>query len=255
VIRALASGQERTVILPQGLEVIFFSGPRWFPDGRSVLVIVADAQGSGRSFYRVDIENGAADRLHHTDRRISSFVLSSDGRAIYWSTPSVSGLATSGELTRYDIAEQKETLLKHNEWFIAVAVSPDGSQLAYLKTVRNDELRRLKEYPSVVEVMPTAGGPARQVFRDKIWLSGHRYNTLSWTPDARHLLFVRDDGRLWRIPATGGEPQDMGVSMRGRIKAPSLHPDGSRLVFGVADADDNEVWALDNFLPAVSASR
>jgi Tol biopolymer transport system component len=255
VIRALSSGQERTVILPQGFEANFFSGPRWFPDGRSVLVIVADPQGSGRSFYRIDIDNGAAERLHHTDRRISSFVLSRDGRSIYWSTQSVSDLAASGELTRYDIAEQKETLLKHNEWFIAVAVSPDGSQLAYLKTVRNDELRRLKEYPSVVEVIPTAGGPARQVFRDKIWLSGHRYNTLSWTPDGRHLLFVRDDGRLWRVSANGGEPQDMGVSIRGRIKAPAIHPNGTRLVFGLADADSNEVWALDNFLPALSASR
>jgi Tol biopolymer transport system component len=68
-------------------------------------------------------------------------------------------------------------------------------------------------------------------------------------------MFVREDGRLWRIPATGGEPQDMGVSMRGRIKAPSIHPDGTRLVFGVADADDNEVWALDNFLPALSVRR
>jgi Tol biopolymer transport system component len=256
VIRSVTSGHERTVILPQGLEANFFSGPRWFPDSRSVLVIVADPQGSGRAFYRVDIDSGTADRLYHTDRQISSFALSPDGRSIYWSVQSVAGRPDSGELARYDIAEQKMTVLKRDEWFIAVAVSPDGTQLAYLKSIRgNDELRRLKEAPSVVEVIPTAGGPARQVFRDKTWLSGHRYNTLSWAPDGRHLMFVREDGRLWRIPATGGEPQDMGVSMRGRIKAPSIHPDGTRLVFGVADADDNEVWALDNFLPALSVRR
>jgi Tol biopolymer transport system component len=249
VIRAISTGTERTVVVPQGLQAPFFSGPRWFPDGRSVLVLAAEPQGSGRAFYRVNVETGAAERLNHTDRRIGSFALSPDGRSIFWSVQSVDDNLPRGELTRYDIADNRETVLKRGEWFIAVAVSPDGKQLAYLKSIRTDEERRKKEYPSVVEVMPTGGGAARQTFRDAIWLTGHRYNTLNWTPDGRFLMFVRDDGRLWRVPASGGEPQEMDVSMKARIKAPSIHPDGTRIVFGTAEADSNEYWALENFLP------
>ena len=165
VIRG-AAGAERTVAVPSGLEAPFFTGPRWFPDGRSVLVLAADPQGAGRGFYRVNVETGAADRLNHTDRWISSYALSPDGRSIYWSVQQVTNGTMDGELTRYDIAENRETILKRNEWFIAVAVSPDGSQLAYSKSVRSDTDRRNRETPSVVEVIPTTGGPARQVFRD-----------------------------------------------------------------------------------------
>ena len=68
-------------------------------------------------------------------------------------------------------------------------------------------------------------------------------------------MFVRDDGRLWRIPAGGGAPQDMGLSVKGRVKAPAIHPDGTRIVFGTAEADNNEFWALENFLPALNATR
>jgi Tol biopolymer transport system component len=36
VLRSVKSGQERTVALPQALLTPFLSGPRWFPDGRSL---------------------------------------------------------------------------------------------------------------------------------------------------------------------------------------------------------------------------
>ena len=152
---------------------------------------------------------------------------------------------------RYDIADARETVLKQGEWFIALAVSPDGTQLAYLKSVRTDEERRKKEYPSIVEVMPASGGASRVILRDPIWLTGHRYNTLAWTPDGRSLMFVRDDGLLWHAPVGGGEPQQMGISITGRLKGPSIHPDGKRIVFSVGQADDNELWALENFLPGL----
>jgi len=253
VVRTMMTGAERTVTLPQGIRIPFLAGPRWFPDARSVLVLADDPQGTGRVFYRVNIDTGASERLHRINQGPSSFALAPDGRSIYWCVQNTTGdLSASGVLMRYDIAESRETILKQGEWFIAVAVSPDGTQLAYLKSVRTDEERRKKEYPSVVEVMPVTGGPPRQVFRDAIWLNGSRYNTLAWTPDGRSLMFVRDDGRLWRIPATGGEPQEMGITIDGRLKSPAVHPGGKQIVFSAGQADDNEVWALENFLPGVN---
>ena len=110
---------------------------------------------------------------------------------------------------RYDIADARETVLKQGEWFIALAVSPDGTQLAYLKSVRTDEERRKKEYPSIVEVMPASGGASRVILRDSIWLTGHRYNTLAWTPDGRSpcssetTVAMARAGRWGRAPADG----------------------------------------------------
>lgn len=253
VVRTLMTGAERTVALPQGVRIPFQAGPRWFPDGRSVLVLADDPQGSGRAFYRVNIETSASERLHRMNEGPSSFALAPDGRSIFWCVQNTTGeLNGSGVLMRYDIAEARETTLKRGEWFIALAVSPDGTQLAYLKSVRTDDDRRKKEYPSVVEVISVSGGPARPVFRDAIWLNGARYNTLAWTPDGRHLMFVRDDGLLWRVPIGGGDPEEMGIAIKGRIKNPSIHPSGKQIVFSVGRSDDNEVWALENFLPRVN---
>jgi Tol biopolymer transport system component len=86
------------------------------------------------------------------------------------------------------------------------------------------------------------------VFRDAPWLTGARYNTLAWTPDGRALMFVRDDGRLWAVSANGGEPRDMGIPMNARIKTPAIHPDGRRIAFGAVEADNNEVWVIENVL-------
>ena len=132
---------------------------------------------------------------------------------------------------------------------LTVSVSPDGTQLAYLKSVRTDAERARGEAPSFVEVMPSTGGAARQVIRDPVWGSGHRYNTLGWTPEGRFIMVVRDDGLLWRVPVDGSEPEPMGVSIKGRLKGPSIHPDGSRIVFSAAENDDGELWELRNFLP------
>lgn len=40
------------------------------------------------------------------------------------------------------------------------------------------------------------------------------------------------------------------------IKTPAVRPDGRQLAFGLTENDDNEIWTLENFLPAIrSASR
>lgn len=254
VVRSMKTGVERRVAVPPGLFAPFNSGPRWFPDGRSVLVL--SREGSGRRFHRVHLDGGTTDLLH-TATYPSSFVLSPDGQTIFWNvqTTSDENPLSSGRLMRFDIESRRETELKRDEWFITVAISPDGRQLAYVKSIRSPELRAKGEAPSMIEVMPATGGEAREVFRDTTWMSGARYNTLAWTPDSQHLLFVREDGHLWHVPVTGGAPQKMGISMNARIKSPAVHPDGKTLVFGTTEPDKSEIWALENFLTAPSARR
>src|SRR5262249_43491857 len=156
---------------------------------------------------------------------------------------------TSGRLLRYDIDDHREVELRRGEWFISVAVSPDGKQLAYLRTIRE----KTTEYPSALSVMPTSGGQPREVYRDPIWADGSRYNALTWTADGQSLLFVnegaRDDSVLWRVPVDGsGVRQPLGIQMNARIKSLTTHPDGKRLAFATTEKDDNEIWTLENFL-------
>jgi Tol biopolymer transport system component len=244
VVRSTKTGYEWDVALPAGVVAPFSSGPKWFPDNRSVLILRRDLPDSPRAFFRLWLDTAEADLLHRTDGGATSYALSSDGRTIYYAVQQTNARENSGRLMRYDIASGRSTILKNNEWFIAVAISPDGNHLAYLKSVGPSN----PGFSSAVEVMPSSGGEAREVFRDAPWLTGARYNTLAWTPDGRALMFVRDDGRLWAVSANGGEPLDMGISMNARIKTPAIHPDGRRIAFGTVEADNNEVWVIENVL-------
>jgi Tol biopolymer transport system component len=164
----------------------------------------------------------------------------------------------TGRLVRFDIAGSREIELKRDEWFITLSISPDGRELAYLKSIRNDALRDARESPSVVEVMPAAGGPSREVFRAPHWLSGARYKhgRVDAGPAVTDIRTGRRsalDGSRYR----GSTAEKVGISRgtRGRIKSPSVHPDGTRIVFGSVELDDNEVWTLEKFLPASNTSN
>src|SRR5207249_8380515 len=76
VIRSMKSGEERRVLAGVPVFSAFFAGPRWFPDGRSLMIVARDAQGSGFGFYRVHLEGGNLDQLHHAAEYPSSVTLS-----------------------------------------------------------------------------------------------------------------------------------------------------------------------------------
>jgi serine/threonine-protein kinase len=251
VVRSTRTGDERDVALPAGVIAPFSSGPKWFSDNRSVLILRRDLPDSPPAFFRLWLDTARAELLHRADGGPTSYALSSDGRTIYYAVQQTNARKNSGRLMRYDIVGGRSTILKNNEWFIAVAISPDGHYLAYLKSLP----RSKSGFSSAVEVRPSAGGEAREVFRDAPWVSGHRYNTLAWTPDGRALMFVRDDGRLWVVSANGGEPLDMGISMNARIKTPAIHPDGRRIAFGAVEADNNEVWVIENVLASAPVQQ
>jgi hypothetical protein len=55
---------------------------------------------------------------------------------------------------------------------------------------------------------------------------------------------------LWRIPAEGGEPQDLNLEMS-YILDPSAHPDGQHLAFDSGGFIQKwpAIWIMENFLP------
>lgn len=230
VIRTLATGEERVVTSHIPLR----SGP-WFPDGRSVLITSNVPQGPDSNFYRIDVATGKAELAFRSP--VNAFSLSPDGKTVFYSEPF--------RLVRYDLETRHETELRKVDTvidsFYSVAVSPDGKQLAYVYWNGGPT--------HSIEIVPAAGGPFREVFRG----SPDRYGNLAWTPDGKYLLFTSslgDDPKhaLWRVPASGGQAEQTGLSMPG-LNSVQVHPDGKRIFFVSNDTGPTEVWALENFLP------
>jgi Tol biopolymer transport system component len=110
-------------------------------------------------------------------------------------------------------------------------------------------------------VAPATGGQPRVVARgftgnSDPWERADGLG-LAWSPDQQYLCFVKPEGDtktdnevIWRVPVAGGEPQNIGISASGRIRALRVRPDGRQIAFdSVVDAG-SEIWALENFLPS-----
>jgi len=147
-----------------------------------------------------------------------------------------------------DTGDSTEVALSKNGLsFTEFAASPDGKQVAY--TVNGLDQGRETRY---LAIMPAAGGEPREIHRSNRTDGASRYNALEWTPDQKYLLFVEEEGdgsAIWRVPAAGGAAEKIGIRMKARIKSPFIHPDGKSIFFTVVEADNNEVWAMENFLP------
>ena len=128
----------------------------------------------------------------------------------------------------------RETELKHGEWFISLAVSPDSKQLAYLGSVRSSAT-------SYLAVMSAEGGSSHEIFRGTPWTGASRSGTLSWTSDQHSLLFVRageanaSPSVIWRVPTDGGQPERIGISIIGPIKNPQMYADGKQILFSASE--------------------
>jgi len=179
------------------------------------------------------------------------FKLSPDGTSVFCRRRD----GASSVLARFDLSTGEETVVRgapQGAVFSDLAVSPDGKELVYnLQVGENDE-------GTYFYVVPSTGGEPRLVFRDVLWGYHARYNSLRWTPDQTHVLFVKDgdsgNSSLWSVPVDGSAAEPVGVEIEGIIKAPQLHPD-DRSIFFTKIEDGDELWALENFLPSQPANQ
>lgn len=244
VIRSRRTGEERDLTLPREVQTGNLTpAPRWFPDGRSVLAFGFLPEGRG-AYFRIDVDSGRVDSLHESrgvsgNGGLGASAISNDGRAIFYLAAATVPFTGRVNLVRLDLDTRQETILTSGV-FNAMAMSPDGTRIA-LQT--NDGTPG----GCYVEVLPTAGGELRRVTRACAGVG-----RLAWS-SATELIYATGGGatpnQLWRIPATGGEPRSVGVSVPGQLAVPEISPDGRQLTFGVFETGSSEVWALENFLP------
>jgi Tol biopolymer transport system component len=247
-VRSVKTGDDREV--PSRIPI--GGPPRWFPDGQSLLVASRDARviNGDLGFYRVDVASGNAELLHQTASRnvVSTRPdLSPNGKTIFY-------LETPTQPIRFDIDSRRATRLTPVGERVALAVSPDGSQVGYLATGGD----------AALVVAPATGGEPRVVAHfsgNSIARESNDGLGLAWSPDQRYLFFVRPEGdtgdgskAVWRVPVAGGEAENIGISMN-RIRALRMHPKEGRIVFDSVVDPRSEVWVLENFLPKPGTKR
>ena len=229
VINSVGTSQER-ILSPAKLfrANSRMRGPRWSPDGQSLLVCGTGQEG-GHGLYTVNAETGISELITPApEGRLIHAVWSPDGTSIY--TRSV------GKLSRLDLATGHETTLYQGltwgPWNFDV--SPDGQWLAFYPT--EDSLA----------VMPSVGGEPREVIHfDKESQKDHPF--VRWTPDGEHLLFGKRRSELWKVNVETGAQQQIGSVIENLVDV-SMHPDGRQIAFTV-EQSGSALWVMENFLP------
>jgi serine/threonine protein kinase/Tol biopolymer transport system component len=205
------------------------SGPRWSPDGQSLLVC-AIGQEDGYGLYSVNVETGLSEQVFRIrPRRMTLVAPSPDGVSIYLRSPF--------KLTRLDLASGRETEICPSAGGVCgLDVSPDGRWLAF------------NQGGDSLVVLPSTGGMPREVVHlEEDEVNRTQQSFVRWTPDGKHLLFCKRESQLWRVHVETGVQQQIGPTMKGLMSA-AMHPDGEQIAFTIQQAG-SALWVMENFLP------
>jgi Tol biopolymer transport system component len=218
--------------------------PRWMPDSVHVVVWGIDlADHAG--YFKVDTHTGEMSTIVLDDVYDGppSWVCSPDGQTFFY-------VAKRGVIAR-DLASGAESVaVAIGQWsgIHFVSVSPDSRTLAFVAGTGSGASQSL-------EVQALNGTP-RELVRV------HSPESLvldAWTPNGNNLLFsrfrpvgpgeTRPPRMLWRVAASGGEPQDLHLaSGMGGMNSAALAPDGRQIAYTLG----TRYWqllAVDQFLP------
>jgi Tol biopolymer transport system component len=220
-LSAIDTGEVHDISLPEEVRAHLWS-VAWFPDGEKLL-FMSESEADALTAWTISVFGGAPRKLR-THCRVGS--ISPDGAWIAFApkgSREIWVMGPNGENPRKILANEKET-------YEAMAWSPTGHRLAYIKVVDGG--------PGSIETVAPDGGIPSSVISDP-QLSSSDNPPLLWVPDGR-LLFELDEvgGQrdLWGIaaePNTGkpsGKPSRVTNWHGPDPGSPSVTRDGSRLV-------------------------
>jgi Tol biopolymer transport system component len=217
-----------------------FLGPHWSPDGRYLYVAASNMD--GRGIYRLDVESGEFTPFLGAgeNQAVRYFQVSADGKWIVY------GRGNSRILRRDARTGEEKELDSSSFPLVNLVLSRDGSHLAYAL--------QIDEKTKVLKVMQFPDGTPKEIQR--LRETGGGPSEIALSPDGRFIYYsdVLPEGggawRLWRIPADGGNAQDVGLGVR-NFEQLSVHPDGARITFSAdtINPERSQVWVMENFLP------
>ena len=258
VMRELATGVEREVAIPGGR-----GGVDWCGSATSLVVSGYD---DGPAAYRVVQGSTEVERLPLN--RPDNALCVAEGEAIVYHRRVGDRGSQVGQIVRHFLSSGQESVLFEGPVSSGtMARSPDGRHLAFL--VADSVVARLV-------VMPSTGGEPRELLTSSYYefpdpsVQISKLINVAWMPDGQHLLVVeyaedpdevQSDAEdevpleLWRVPIDGGAAQMIGrlPEQFKTVRNMSVHPDGTRLAFGVGEGWVAQVWAIENLLQHIHA--
>jgi len=242
-IRSMATGEDQEFSKAfRALGVTSITGPRWAPDGKSILVYgFSKPAGGYGGIYVVDLQRGVATEVAYSskDIRVGNAEWLSDGKTIVfgrsgWKKGLVHFVARNLETGGERVVRELPESANPNH-----VVSPDYQSLC-ISTVEGGKRS--------FSIMNPAGGEPR-----KLQGGGGGFYGFNWAADGKHILYTRRTAErrmeLWRLSIDGGEPELLGLLSEpsgGVVSHLSPSPDGKRIAFSRAQLAGAEVWVMEN---------
>ncbi len=246
-IRSTETGQVRE-LRPQ---LAYFFFPRWSPNGRALMSPGTDLKGR-QAVFSIDAQTGDVSVLltrDEVDKEIARAQWGPDGKSVCYR-------ARDQRLICRDLTSAKETEVGRasSDWG-AFAVSPDGRAVAAIAADASG---------NTTVVVGPLHGDRRPVLRLSSPASIVLPQVFHWTLDGRALVVVkqpsenREHNELWLVPVDGAAPRRLDINTDSWQLGNGfrLSPDGRQIAFvASAGKPGEEIWALENFLPAQAAAK
>lgn len=215
--------------------------PRWSPDGTALLVRAAMRGRYG--YHRLEIGTGAATPLatvpYNEDRTLGGarwvdaltfvyqWIPRPDARTRVLRRVSLPGGQQEDWLTFDDLDALTDAVPAPTDPRLALLLVRDGTTTIAIREAEG-RLTRILALPTTDQVL-----------------------SIAWMPDGQALLYTRRNGAdrtasLWRVPATGGPPDPLGVQAEG-MRDLAVSPDGRHLAW-TAGYPRREPWVLEHVL-------
>ncbi len=133
--------------------------------------------------------------------------------------------------------------------FRGAAISPDGTRVAWVETVRS---REGSEVLSVIDVADLARPSPRRVTAGND-ARAHREHSPAWSPDGRQLAFLSDAAKekqlqIYVSPASGGPVRRL-TGLQGQLAHLKWSPNGKAIAFLFIEGSAQEPGALVAYKP------
>jgi Tol biopolymer transport system component len=217
----------------------YFAAADLSPDGNEVVAIGSDLKGRG-GIYRIDGRTGETSQLTRRAGGPGTVEWVKTGKAIRYTEIDGKELV----LVERDLAtdQTKEIFRTANDDVRWMKLSPDGRFVGFIQRRQAGGARTFS-----FVVAPVSGGEARVLGTlpgfTQVW---------QWAADSQSVLLqkpVGDGLELWQLPLAG-EARRLDVD-GSQWTWFHISPDGKQIAFAArAGKPGNEVWALENFLPA-----
>ncbi len=231
-IRDLPSGEERQLTAGNGSDI----GPVWSPDGASIAFLRLEEEGGAcmvvPAAKRANASAGAEERkvadcapAAGMDQPFPAAAWTPDGKSLAVVVAAEDQLAAIALVPAEGGAPKRLTNPPQgSQGDSTPAVSPDGKTVAFVRSaiIANDAA------DADIFTCDLQGGNLQRLTFD-----GRGIRGIAWTPDGSHLVYAgyrMGSWRLWRLPAAGGSPRDLGFA-RENAQYPAAASAGGRLAY------------------------